>query len=100
MIKKIINGIFNLVGGLVDACLGPLWAIANSNLPSEIVDALGYIGYFFSFVENGLYYVIDMFCIPKGAMSIIAFYLIFKLSVPILGFAIKIGLKWYHTLVP
>lgn len=100
MIKKILNGIFKLVDSLIQAALGPLWTIANSNLPSEIVNGISYISYFFSYVESGLFYVIDMLCIPKSCISLIAYYFIFKLTLPITAYAVKIGVKWYHMLVP
>lgn len=97
MINTILNGIFNLVIGLVNTILSPIDNIIISKIP--VLDtAFNAIGSFLELCTSSIGWVLSCFGLSSSCISLIITYFVFKLSVPILFSTIKLAIKWYNSL--
>lgn len=98
MIKAIINGVFNLVGGLVtfilDHTLGPL----IQNLLPSLDSGLQTIGIFFNTLSQYMSWVLSYTGITEANLIFLKGALIFVIMVPIVVNTIKLALTWYDVL--
>lgn len=99
MINKILIGIISLISSLVNVILSPIDSIITANLPG-LSSALNSFSTFLGYISNGIGWVIDSFAIPSAVISLIVAYYIFKLTVPLLIYTIKLIIKWYDKLKP
>lgn len=99
MINKLLIGIISLISSLVNVILSPIDTIITNNLPS-LSNALDSFSTFLGYIGQGIGWVIDAFAIPTTLISLIASYYIFKLTVPLLMYTIKLIIKWYDKLKP
>lgn len=97
MIKRIIKGIFKLVIGLVNLLLAPIDALIDSALPS-LSAGINAVYSFLSLCMRSIGWVLSVFAIPTGALSLLVLYYGFKLTVPIAISTIKLAIKWYDKL--
>ena len=97
MIKAIINGIFNLVLGLVDIVLAPIDALITQFIPG-LSDILTYIGKFFNYILQFIPWVCSWFHLPSWLITFVIAYYVFKLTVPLLVHSVKLALSWYDRL--
>ena len=67
---------------------------------NDIIDGLNSIGGFFQAVSDGLGWVVSASGIPATAIAIIVATMIFKLTVPLLVYVVKLALAWYDKLKP
>lgn len=98
MIKALINGVFNLVGGLVtfilDNTLGPL---IQKLLPS-LDSGLSTIGGFFNILSEYSSWVLSYTGITESNLTFLKGALVFIIMVPIVVNTIKLALTWYDVL--
>lgn len=97
MIKAIINGIFNLVLGLVDIVLMPIDLIIQQFLPG-VSDVISSIGAFFNYILGVIPFLCSWFHIPPYLILFLISYWTFRLTVPLLVHAIKNAVAWYNKL--
>lgn len=100
MIAKLLSAIMSLIIKLVGVLMAPINVIINQFLPSEITNALNSIGGFFQTVSDGIGWVISASGIPATAIAIIVATMVFKLTVPLLVYVVKLALAWYDKLKP
>lgn len=79
-----INGIINLVGGV---------------LP-DFTPLLPYLENLFNMVLNYCLYILDASFIESPIFTYLIISLIFKISAPALAYIIKLIVKWWHALAP
>lgn len=97
MINAILTGIMNLIMGFVQVLLYPIDAIINQFLPgvnnmfSYITSAFNVVGQFFG-------WIIDAALIHSEVISFIILVITFRLTTPILVYAIKLVVRWYNAL--
>lgn len=99
MINAILKGLFSLISGLVHVLLYPIDLLIEQYLP-DLSSAFSYIASYFDLAGNVLGFCVSVTGLSSTALSLIALYFTFKLTVPILVSAIKIGIKWYRALMP
>lgn len=97
MINAILTGIMKIIMGLVSVVLYPVDALISQFLPgvnnmfSFITSAFNIVGQFFG-------WIIDATLINTEVVSFIILVLTFRLTVPLMVYAIKLGIRWYNTL--
>lgn len=99
MINALLKGIMSLIMGLVSTLLTPIDTLISTFLPDLSV-AISGIGKMFNLVSQYLGYVVDLTGLSSESLSLIVLYFTFKLTVPLLVSAIKMGIKWYNVLKP
>lgn len=97
MINAIINGIFNLVLGLVDVILIPIDSAIETFLPG-VSTALSYIGQFFNYILQFIPYICSWLHLPTFLIDFVIAYYVFKLTVPLLVHTVKLAISWYDKL--
>lgn len=99
IVTFIFNIIISLVFLLIKVILLPIDLIIQQFLPG-ISDAFTAVGEFLTLISSGLGWAISVSGIPYSAIALVATYLIFKLSFPIVMWGIKLAIKWYVALKP
>lgn len=99
MIGKILSGIMNLIIGLINLLLYPIDALIESALPS-LSSALSAVGSFLNVALQSIGWVISVTGISSSVISLVVAYYVFKLTVPMLFYLIKLVLAWYNRLKP
>lgn len=99
MIGKILSGIMNLIIGLINLLLYPIDALIETALPS-LSSALSAVGSFFTVALQSIGWVISLTGISSSVISLVVAYYVFKLTVPMLFYLIKLVLAWYNRLKP
>lgn len=99
MINALLQGIMNLIMGLVNIVLLPIDRLIETILPN-LDSALNSIGNFFNLVSQGLGWAIGATGLSSETLSLIVLFFTFKLTAPILFSTIKLALKWYDKLKP
>lgn len=97
MINAILTGILKLIMGFVSLILTPIDALITQFLPginqmfSFITGAFNIVGQFFG-------WIIDATLINTEVISFIILVFTFRLTVPLMVYAIKLAIRWYNTL--
>lgn len=97
MIKAIIKGIFKIIMKLVAVLLSPIDSLITQFLPGTntifrfITGAFNVVGQFFS-------WIIDATLIDSEVVAFLIGVITFRLTVPLLVYAIKLIVKWYNAL--
>lgn len=99
MINAILKGIFKLVVSLVNLLLTPIDALISSALPG-LSSAISAIGSFLSLCMQSIGWVLSVFAIPAGALSLLVLYYVFKLTLPLAISTVKLAIKWYDKIKP
>lgn len=97
MINRIIMGIISLISGLIGVILSPIDTLISSALPG-LSNALTNFASLLNVVGQGIGWVISALAIPTEIISLIIAYWVFKLSVPVVVYTIKLVVKWYDKL--
>lgn len=98
-----ISSIFNIIMGivfvLVKLVLFPIDVLIKNALPG-LNEALGNVGDFLTLVGSGLGWAISAAGIPYSVIALIGTYYIFKLTLPINIWVIKLAIKWFRVFKP
>lgn len=97
MIEWLISSFINLVIWLVDFILSPIDILISSYIPAVSV-AFDYVGKFFIYILNFIPFICSWLHFPPFLINLIIGYYIFKLTVPLLVYFVKLAINWYHTL--
>lgn len=97
MIKAIIKGIFKIIISLTSALLTPIDALIENLLP-DLSSAINAVGQFFNLASNTLGFCVSCLGLSSTAINILILYFTFKLSAPLVVYAIKLAIKWYNAL--
>lgn len=97
MIKRIISGIFKLIIGLINVLLAPIDSLISSALP-DLAAGINAVGSFLSLCMQSIGWVLSVFAIPSGALSLLILYYGFKLTLPLAVSTIKLAIRWYDKL--
>lgn len=97
MIRAIVNGIFDLVIGLVNVILAPIDLVIEQFLPS-LNDVLSSISQFFNYLGNIIPWLSSWLHFPSWFVSFVIAYFVFKLTVPLVVHTIKLAVAWYDKL--
>lgn len=100
MIAKLLTAIMSLIIKLVSILMAPINLLINNLLPQEVINGLNSIGGLFQTISDGIGWVVSASGIPPTAIAIIVATMIFKLTVPLLVYAVKLALAWYDKLKP
>ena len=99
MINTILQGLISFIISLINIFLSPINALVSTYLPN-VDQALTSIGNFLSICVSSIGWVISAFAIPSIVINLIVTYYTLVLTVPLLVHAVKLAVKWYHTLMP
>lgn len=89
--------LMSLVFFVVKAILLPIDIAVQAVLPA-FSDGLTSIAGFFTLIGNNLAWAIDATGIPTATLIFLSYHLIFKYTVPINIWLIKLAIKWYRTI--
>lgn len=97
MINTILNGIFNIIIGLVNTILSPIDSLIIDNIP--VLDtAFNAVGSFLNLCTSSIGWVLSCFGLSSSCLSLIVAYFVFKLTIPLLFSTIKLAIKWYNAM--
>lgn len=100
MIETILTLAFSLFMRLVFILINvitiPIDALIASVLPG-LSDALGNVGDYLTIVTSSLGWAISVTAIPPPMIALIGFYYIFKLTVPLNLYMLKLAAKYWMT---
>lgn len=99
MINAILKGVISLIVGLVNLILSPIDALILSVLP-DLSNGLTAVGNFFTFISQGIGWVVSLTGLSNETLSLIVLYFTFKLTAPMFFYMIKLALSWYNKLKP
>lgn len=99
MINALLTGIMNLIIKLVGLLLAPIDLIISQFLP-DLSSGISAIGAFFNLAKQYLGFAVSITGLSSTALSLIALYFVFKLTVPMLVYTVKLAIKWYDKLKP
>lgn len=97
MINAILTGVFNVIISLVSVILSPIDSIISSYLP-DVSNGISAIGQLFATIGTSIAWGISLVGIGSECIALIVTYYVFKLTVPILFYLIKLALSWYNKL--
>lgn len=97
MINAILTGIFNVIISLVSVILSPIDTVISTYLP-DLANGLSAIGQLFATIGTSIGWAISLTGISSECISLIVTYYVFKLTVPMLFYLIKLALSWYNKL--
>lgn len=97
MINAILTGIFNVVISLVSVILSPIDNLIVSYLP-DLANGISAIGQLFATIGTSIGWAISLTGISTECISLIVTYYVFKLTVPMFFYLIKLALAWYNKL--
>lgn len=100
---EVITTIFNIIMGIVfflmKIILMPIDMLIKAALP-DLNNALVSVSDFFSLIGTGLGWAIGAAGIPYSVIALIGTYYIFKLTLPVNIWFMKLGMKWYKMFRP
>lgn len=99
MIAIILIGFIKLVVFLVNYILGPIDNIIATYLP-DLANAINAVGAFWTMLLSVIGWCVDATGLSGQTIAVIVIYYVFKLTVPILVYVVKLALKWYRKLMP
>lgn len=100
MTSSVFNSLLYFVFGFINLLLYPINIFISSYLP-DLNFALNSLSNFLTlFVSEYFSYILDFLFIPHQVIELTLSYLIFRLSVPLLVYGIKIAIKWYYMIKP
>lgn len=97
MINAIVKGIIKLIISLVSILLYPIDALIDSALPS-LSNMISAVGTFLGICTSSIGWVLSCLGINGTIIGIIVVYYTFKLTAPLVVYAIKLAIKWYDKL--
>lgn len=95
--QSILSLIFNFISLVINLLLTPLDLLISQYIPS-LNGLLNYISDMFDVAIVYVGYVVDSLCIPHNVMVLIVEYMIFRLTLPLLVYVVKLAIKWYNYL--
>lgn len=92
------NGVFSVVLGLVKLILFPIDALITAYLPnfSNVLDAIS--SFFNNYIGSVISWAVSLSGLSQATISLIVSYYIFKLTLPLLVYSIKLVVSWYNKL--
>jgi len=97
--EAIFVAIFNVVSFLIHLILLPIDLLIESLLP-ELSEVFTSISDFLSLALSNVGYALSITGIPPAAIALVAAFWVFKLTLPINVWFIKLALGWWHKLKP
>lgn len=97
MIEWIFNFLMVAVMIIVRILLAPIDLLIATLMP-DLSAGLNAVGEFLTMVASGLGWAISAAGIPWFAIALIGSFYIFKLTIPLNVWAIKLAFKWYRTI--
>lgn len=102
-LELILTGVFNIIIGLVlllvKIVLMPIDYLITQYLPA-LNDAFTAVATYITTIFTNIGWVLSITGIPAFAIGLIVAYWVFKLTLPINIWAIKLAINWYQHLKP
>lgn len=98
-LNSFMTVIFKTLILIVNAVLTPIDWVISQYLPA-VDSALTHVGSFLTLIMRYMGWAISVSGVSFYAISIIVAYFIFKLSVPIVIWFVKLAVNWYNYLKP
>lgn len=103
MISDILITIFNILMAVVlmllKLILMPIDYLIAQSIPS-LSDAFTAVGSYLSAIVTNIGWVLSITGIPGIAFGLVVVYWLFKLTLPVNVWFIKLAVAWYHRLKP
>ncbi len=99
MINALLNGIINLIIGLVGVLLKPIDLLIDQFLP-DLSNVFSMVNGLFDYIGDIFLWALSWIPLNETVRSLIVSYYTFILTVPLLVASIKLALKWYDKLKP
>ncbi len=99
MINALLNGIMNMIIGLVGVLLKPIDLLIEQFLP-DLGNAMNMFSGMLNYIGDFLVWAVSWLGLNFTVRGLIVAYYTFVLTVPLLVATIKLALKWYDKLKP
>lgn len=99
MINALLNGIMNLIIGLVSVILAPIDLLIEQFLP-DVSTMMNMFTGMLNYVGDLFVWAISWLGFNATVRGFVVLYYTFILTVPLLVSTIKLALKWYDKLKP
>lgn len=100
IVSFVFNILLSLIFFLIKLVLLPIDFLLREYLP-QVSSAFTSLGEFLNMISTGLGWALSAAAIPSASVILIATYMIFRLTWPIvLSLSLKLILKWYDNLKP
>lgn len=99
MVNALLNGIFNLVIGLVNTLLLPLDTLIQTTIPG-FSQVLGYVENLITLLVGFIPWILSWFNFPIVVLTWVASFYIAKFTLTLFVHPIKLALAWWRTLKP
>ncbi len=99
MINALLNGIMNMIIGLVSVLLKPIDLLIEQFLP-DLGNAMNMFSSMLNYIGDFLVWAVSWLGLNATVRGLIVAYYTFVLTVPLLVATIKLALKWYDKLKP
>jgi len=97
--NSIFVAIFNIVAFLIHLILLPIDALISTYIPS-LDDAFTSIASYLTIIFTNMGWVLSITGIPSGIIALVVAYTIFKLTLPINVWFLKLAVGWWNKLKP
>lgn len=95
--QSILTLIFDFLSMVISFLLSPIDLLISQFLPN-INGLLNYVSSMLDVAITYVSFIVDSLCIPHDVMVLIVEYLIFRLTLPLFVYIIKLAVKWYNYL--
>lgn len=99
IVSLLFNVVLSLIFFVVKLLLLPIDLLIAATLPA-VTEALTSVGTLLNLMASGLGWAISASGIPYSAVALFASYYIFKYTLPINIWMVKLALKWWRALKP
>lgn len=97
MIESVFNFILNFIMSMVELLLIPLDLIISQFIPdlSEIITSINeYLNLSYTYIS----FIVDFTFLSSFAVNLLFSFMLFKLTVPVSAYVIKLALNWWKKL--
>ena len=94
---SVINVAFSLISTFMKIILAPIDTLIMQLLP-DVSTMIGHISNFLTMCFSSIGWVLDIFAIPSGAISLIISYFVLKYSIHLTVVLVKIIFSWIRGL--
>ena len=99
MIGSLLNGLVSFLISIIKILLNPIETLITNNIPS-LSTGLAAIGSLIDYIIDSMGFVLDVVGLSSTAIALIIAYWSFALTLPVVVWAVKVVVKWWHALVP
>lgn len=103
MINGLFVGLFAIFNTLFPSFFSPLTSIFDgyvSDISNFFTNLVSFLNFLIQVAGSYMDFILELFAIPVDVFNACCFFLLAKLTIPILAYMVKLVLRWYQSLMP